>query len=87
MCIRDSYLTEGKHTIAFESASEPLKIASIKLHKAETLPTYEEYLALHKDAPKVSEDTVVRINAETPLKTSEQVIYAMNDRTLSLIHI
>lgn len=45
------YLTEGKHTFAFESASEPLKIASIKLHKAETLPTYEEYLSLHKDAP------------------------------------
>ena len=78
------YLTEGKHTIAFESASEPLKIASIKLHKAETLPTYEEYLALHKDAPKVSEYTVVRINAETPLKTSEQVIYAMNDRTSAI---
>lgn len=78
------YLTEGKHTFAFESASEPLKIASIKLHKAETLPTYEEYLSLHKDAPKVSEDTVIRINAETPLKTSEQVIYAMNDRTSAI---
>ena len=78
------YLTEGKHTFAFESASEPLKIASIKLHKVETLPTYEEYLSLHKDAPKVSEDTVIRINAETPLKTSEQVIYAMNDRTSAI---
>ena len=78
------YLTEGKHTFAFESASEPLKIASIKLHKAETLPTYEEYLSLHKDAPKVSEDTVIRIHAETPLKTSEQVIYAMNDRTSAI---
>ena len=78
------YLKEGKHTIAFESASEPIKFASIKLHKADTLPTYEEYLAFHKDAPAVSEDVAVKIDAETPLKTSEQVIYAMNDRTSAI---
>ena len=78
------YLDEGEHTIAFESASEPLKIASIKLHTAEVLPTYEEYLAAHKDAPKLSENVSVKINAETPLKTSEQVIYAMNDRTSAI---
>ena len=77
-------MDEGEHTIAFESASEPLKIASIKLHTAEVLPTYEEYLAAHKDAPKLSENVSVKINAETPLKTSEQVIYAMNDRTSAI---
>ncbi len=78
------YLTEGKHTIAFESASEPLKIAGIKLHKAETVPTYEEYLEAHKNAPEVSADVSIMINAETPSKTSEQVIYAMNDRTSAI---
>ena len=75
------YLTEGEHTIAFEAATEPIKIASIKLHGAEKLLTYEEYLEMHKDAPKVSADVAVNINAETPCRTSEQVIYAMNDRT------
>ena len=75
------YLKEGSHTIGFESASEPLKIARITLHPATDLISYDEYLELHKDAPKVSSDVKVYINAETPLKTSEQVIYAMNDRT------
>lgn len=75
------YLSEGEHTIAFESAAEPLKIAGIKLHGTEPLITYSEYLELHKDAPGVSADVSVNINAETPLRTSEQVIYAMNDRT------
>lgn len=70
------------HTLAFESASEPLKIASIKLHKADDVPTYAEYLEKYKDVPAVSDASFVyTIDAETPLKTSEQVIYAMNDRT------
>lgn len=75
------YFDAGEHTLAFESASEPLKIASIKLHKAEPTITYAEYLEKYKDAPVVTEDYKVKINAETPSKTSEQVIYAMNDRT------
>lgn len=75
------YLKEGKHTIAFDSASEPLKFASLRLLKAEKLPTYEEYLAMHKDAPALDAGVSVKINAETPYQTSEQVIYAMNDRT------
>ncbi|MBQ8759635.1 MAG: hypothetical protein IJZ20_08085, partial [Clostridia bacterium] len=75
------YLEAGKHTLALRSASEPIKIAGIKLHKAEVLPTYEEYIAKYENAPEVSKDVKVEIHAETPLKTSEQVIYAMNDRT------
>ncbi len=75
------FLKEGEHTIAFESASEPLKFADIRLCKAQTLPTYEEYLASHADAKPVSADISITVNAETPYETSEQVIYAMNDRT------
>ena len=75
------YLEAGEHTIAFRSASEPLKIAGIRLHKANALPTYDEYLNKYENAPEVSEDVKVEIHAETPFKTSEQVIYAMNDRT------
>ncbi len=75
------YLTAGLHTIAFKSASEPVKMGGIRLHKAEGLPTYEEYIARYENAPEVSKDVKVVVQAETPLKTSEQVIYAMNDRT------
>ena len=78
------YLTKGSHTIAFESASEPIKIAGIKLHTVEKIPTYEEYLEAHKNVPAVSKDVFVKINAETPARTSEQVIYAMNDRTSAI---
>lgn len=75
------YLTEGTHTIAFRSATEPLKLASLKLHKAEEVISYEDYLKKYENAPAVSKNVKVDIQAETPLKTSEQVIYAMNDRT------
>ncbi len=75
------YLSEGTHTIAFEAACEPLQLAQIKFHAPTELQTYEEYISKYEDAPVPSKDSVVRINAETPLATSEQVIYAMNDRT------
>ena len=75
------YFDKGKHTLAFESASEPLKIASIKLHTVKPLLTYEEYLEKYKNVPDAGTDEIIMINAETPLTTSEQVIYAMNDRT------
>jgi ABC-type glycerol-3-phosphate transport system substrate-binding protein len=77
-------LGEGKHTIGFESASEPLKIASIKLHAVEPIMTYEEYLEKYKNVPDADTDEIVMIHAETPLTTSEQVIYAMNDRTSAI---
>lgn len=75
------YLEAGSHTIAFRSASEPIKMGGIKLHKAAELPTHEEYIEQYKNAPAVSADVSVEIQGETPLRTSEQVIYAMNDRT------
>ncbi len=75
------YFEQGEHVIAFDAASEPLQIAKIVLHPAKELPTYDEYLKANADktAPKNAEP--IYINAETPDLTSEQVIYAMNDRT------
>ncbi len=82
------YLDAGEHTITFESASEPLLMKSVTLKPLETLITYEEYLAKHADAktPELSDSTKIMLHAETPYQTSEQVIYAMNDRTSGITY-
>ena len=76
-------LTEGEHLITFEAACEPMIMDYFTLQPADVLPTYEEYLAKHADAKEVSDskENTIMIHAETPYQTSEQVIYAMNDRT------
>ncbi len=77
------YLEEGDHVITLEGASEPMSIEWIEIGYAEKVMSYSEYLKAHKGA-KVPENTAenkIMIHAETPYQTSEQVIYAMNDRT------
>ncbi len=76
-------LTEGEHLITFEAACEPMLMKSFTFQPADVLPTYEEYLASHADAsvPEKNDKNTIMIHAETPYQTSEQVIYAMNDRT------
>lgn len=78
------YLSEGEHTIAFEAACEPIQLSQIKFHPAPELISYEEYSKKYQDKKVPSEDNIININAETPLQTSEQVVYAMNDRTSGL---
>lgn len=75
------YFEEGTHTIAFDAACEPLQLAEITLHPSEKLISYEDYLKAYsgKTAPENAE--AIYINAEIPIETSEQVVYAMNDRT------
>jgi len=75
------YLEEGTHTIAFEAACEPLQTSQIRLHPARKYCSYEEYAAMHADKTAPEDVEPIYINAETPVATSEQVIYAMNDRT------
>lgn len=76
-------LTEGEHLITFEAACEPMLMDYFTLEPASTTISYEEYLAKHADAkvPESNEKNTIMIHAETPYQTSEQVIYAMNDRT------
>ena len=82
------YLEAGEHTFTLESASEPLLLKSLTLKPVEKYITYEEYLALHADAkvPELSDETKIMLHAETPYQTSEQVIYAMNDRTSGITY-
>ncbi len=77
------YLEEGEHVLTFEGASEPMRISWIQLGKAEEIMTYAQYKELYKDvkAPENADKNKVMIHAEVPYQTSEQVIYAMNDRT------
>ncbi len=74
------YLEEGEHLLTLDAASEPLMLSEIKLYTEKSLISYEEYQKLYADkAPAEAE--AIYLNAETPYETSEQVIYAMNDRT------
>lgn len=73
-----------EHVITFDSASEPMAIAWIEVGATPELITYKQYLEQHKDAtvPSVKDgETKIMIHAEQPYRTSERVIYAMNDRT------
>ena len=79
-------LEEGEHVISLEAACEPMAIEWIEVGYADELPTYEEYLGAHKDAGTPSEAASIMIHAENPRQTSEQVIYAMNDRTSGITY-
>ncbi len=77
------HLTEGEHIISIEAACEPMVVESFTFKPADKVITYEEYTAKF-DADKIPEgkdENTIMIHAETPYQTSEQVIYAMNDRT------
>ncbi len=86
------YLEEGTHTIALDAACERMQLAWIELVSPEDnkVKTYEEYEAEHKDkeAPKLSQDelSALKLQAELPYQTSEQVVYAMNDRTSAMTY-
>ncbi len=82
------YLEEGEHTITFDAACEPMMLEYFTLGPAKQIPTYEEYLAAHKDAkvPAAGDKTKIMLHGETPYQTSEQVIYAMNDRTSGITY-
>ncbi len=77
------YLTEGEHIISIEAACEPMVVESFTFKPADKVDTYDQYLAKFPEdkVPESNEENTVMIHAETPYQTSEQVIYAMNDRT------
>ena len=81
-------LEEGEHILTFDAACEPMAIEWIELGFAEKIATYKQYLNLHKDAKTPSADAknTVMIHAEEPYRTSERVIYAMNDRTSGITY-
>lgn len=80
------YLEEGTREISITSSREPLLLKSFRIYSAPETKSYaqavEEYKQKgYKDA-EVTE--VKKIDAETPVATSSQVVYPLNDRTSAI---
>ncbi len=77
------YFPKGEHTLSLQAIREPLAIKSIKLVEAPGVIDYEEYLDKHSDAKDYTGDESFKIQAEYPVLTSGNTIYALNDRSSS----
>ncbi len=77
--------TEGKHTVSLEATREELAIKSMTLVPLKAKPAYEDYIkACEKKGARDADAEPVVLRAEVPSATSDQTIYAFNDRTSSL---
>ncbi len=75
------YFSKGTHTFSLQSIREPIAIRSIKLVKAESPISYEEYLEKYSDKEDYTGEESFKIQAEYPTTTSGNTIYALNDRS------
>ncbi len=76
------HFTEGENTIALEAQREAMFLSSITLEPPVDLPSYEEYF--NKYSAMGAKDYTgepIRIQAERPSATSENTVYATNDRS------
>ncbi len=80
------YLEAGENTITLEAQKEPVALESIVLRARETLMTYEEYLAFHRDLGHTiaNKDISIRLEAEFASATSSSTIYGQNDSTSAI---
>lgn len=76
------YFEKGERTISLQAVREPLAIKKISLVPQENVPSYEEYLAANPGEDYTG-DECIKIQAETPVYTSGNTIYALNDRSSS----
>ena len=80
------YFSEGEQTFEVYSSREPALFGEIEIFVEDKLPSYEEY---HAAAEKLGANTItsehtVKIQAEMPVSTSDQVIYPVSDKTSSI---
>ncbi len=81
------YLSEGEHTISLQAAREELVVGKIVLRPAdEPAKSYAELQAEYeqKGYQPVSEDAVIRIDAEKPSKMSNNSIFCTYDRSSAI---
>ncbi len=80
------YLEAGENTITLEAQKEPMALESITLRERESLLTYEEYMAMHRDLghTRAPQNTVIRLEAEYYTATSSSTIYGQNDSSSSI---
>ncbi len=76
------YFKEGKNTIQLEAQREAMVVGAIELIPYEKYQSYSEYVKYWESqgAKKVTNGSY-KIQAEYPSATSENTIYATNDRT------
>ena len=72
-----------EHTISFQSVREPLAIKSIELIAVDDTVTYEQYIQNHSDKKDYTGSESFKVQAEYPVTTSGNTIYALNDRSSS----
>lgn len=78
------YLKEGSNRVTFESVTASLGISYVKLIGTDGMVSYEEYLAAHADAKKVTlgtEDGIIIKQAEDAAYKSSAMVVPQNDRT------
>ncbi len=80
------YLEEGEHTISINGVTGSMVIRAIRIYVAEEAPSYESVVAEYeKNGYKsASADSVIKVQAEYATATSDQSIYAINDRTSAI---
>ncbi len=79
------YLEKGKHTLSLECIREPIAISEMRFVPVVTYPTYEEALAAWQAAGITTQAIdPIKLHAENPVRTSEQVIYPIYDRASAI---
>ncbi len=81
------YLTEGEHYFTFESTREPVVISQIKLYGYSQENTYEYQLQRWESngiTPVKGKNTFYMVEAESPIRVSDQVLFPGTDRTSSI---
>ena len=75
-------LEAGENFISLEGKNETMAIKSITLKAVETLPTYDDYMNVLKDAGKaVNGSGTIKIEGEFTNSTSDKTIYAIEDKS------
>ena len=80
------YLTAGTHSLELEATREAVAIGSITLKPYDAPKSYEEVSAEYasKGYKAVSSDATVKIQAETPVRTSTSTVYPTYDRSSAI---
>lgn len=76
------YFEEGKNTISFVSAREPMLIDYIKIYQTEEVPFYEEVKETYEEMGyQPTSDHMIKIQGEDATLKSDPTLYAINDRS------
>ncbi len=76
------YLTAGVHYFTFEATREPLVISEIKIYGYTPEIDYETYVQVNGGEDGVYQgDDVYIVEAESPVRVSDQVLFPNTDRT------